>query len=127
MFLNFLREHFQVCDQFCERLCGADNDVHEAQGGEQAVAGGRVGVTKNDVAGLLAAAAWWRSSRWSVTPCWPARSLTTPAPDRAVLRALAYPRAGLRGAGPARGTVGFRADGHPVMINPAYELLFPAL
>jgi len=26
-----------------------------------------------------------------------------------------------------RGTVGFRADGHPVMINPAYELLFPAL
>jgi amino acid transporter len=26
-----------------------------------------------------------------------------------------------------RGTVGFRADGHPVMINPAYELLFPAV
>ncbi len=26
-----------------------------------------------------------------------------------------------------RGTVGFRAGGHPVMINPAYELLFPAL
>jgi hypothetical protein len=26
-----------------------------------------------------------------------------------------------------RGTVGIRADGHPVMINPAYELLFPAL
>jgi amino acid transporter len=26
-----------------------------------------------------------------------------------------------------RGTVGFRADGHPVMINPAYELLFPAM
>ena len=26
-----------------------------------------------------------------------------------------------------RGTVGFRANGHPVMINPAYELLFPAL
>ena len=26
-----------------------------------------------------------------------------------------------------RGSVGFRADGHPVMINPAYELLFPAV
>ena len=26
-----------------------------------------------------------------------------------------------------RGAVGFRANGHPVMINPAYELLFPAL
>jgi hypothetical protein len=26
-----------------------------------------------------------------------------------------------------RGTVGIRADGHPVMINPAYELLFPAV
>jgi amino acid transporter len=24
-----------------------------------------------------------------------------------------------------RGSVGFRADGHPVMVNPAYELLFP--
>ena len=26
-----------------------------------------------------------------------------------------------------RGSVGIRADGHPVMINPAYELLFPAV
>ena len=26
-----------------------------------------------------------------------------------------------------KGSVGIRADGHPVMINPAYELLFPAL
>ncbi len=26
-----------------------------------------------------------------------------------------------------RGSVGFKADGHPVMINPAYELLFPAV
>jgi amino acid transporter len=26
-----------------------------------------------------------------------------------------------------RGAVGIRADGHPVMINPAYELLFPAV
>jgi amino acid transporter len=26
-----------------------------------------------------------------------------------------------------RGSVGIRADGHPVMINPAYELLFPAI
>jgi hypothetical protein len=26
-----------------------------------------------------------------------------------------------------RGSVGFRADGHPVMINPAYELLVPAV
>ena len=26
-----------------------------------------------------------------------------------------------------KGSVGFRADGHPVMINPAYELLFPAV
>ena len=24
-----------------------------------------------------------------------------------------------------RGSVGFRADGHPVMVNPAYVLLFP--
>jgi hypothetical protein len=24
------------------------------------------------------------------------------------------------------GSVGIRANGHPVMINPAYELLFPA-
>jgi hypothetical protein len=26
-----------------------------------------------------------------------------------------------------RGSVGIRADGHPIMINPAYELLFPAV
>ncbi len=26
-----------------------------------------------------------------------------------------------------KGSVGIRADGHPVMINPAYELLFPAV
>lgn len=26
-----------------------------------------------------------------------------------------------------RGSAGIRADGHPVMINPAYELLFPAV
>jgi len=26
-----------------------------------------------------------------------------------------------------RGSVGIKADGHPVMINPAYELLFPAV
>ena len=26
-----------------------------------------------------------------------------------------------------KGSVGIKADGHPVMINPAYELLFPAL
>ena len=26
-----------------------------------------------------------------------------------------------------KGSVGIRADGHPVMVNPAYELLFPAL
>jgi hypothetical protein len=26
-----------------------------------------------------------------------------------------------------KGSVGFRADGHPVMINPAYELLFPSV
>ena len=26
-----------------------------------------------------------------------------------------------------RGSVGIRADGHPVMTNPAYELLFPAV
>jgi hypothetical protein len=26
-----------------------------------------------------------------------------------------------------KGSVGIRPDGHPVMINPAYELLFPAV
>ena len=26
-----------------------------------------------------------------------------------------------------RGSVGLRADGHPVMTNPAYELLFPSV
>ena len=26
-----------------------------------------------------------------------------------------------------KGSVGIRADGQPVMINPAYELLFPAV
>ena len=26
-----------------------------------------------------------------------------------------------------RGSVGIRAGGHPVMINPAYELLFPGV
>ena len=26
-----------------------------------------------------------------------------------------------------KGSVGIKADGHPVMINPAYELLFPAV
>jgi len=26
-----------------------------------------------------------------------------------------------------KGSIGIRADGHPVMINPAYELLFPAV
>ena len=26
-----------------------------------------------------------------------------------------------------RGSVGLKADGHPVMTNPAYELLFPSV
>jgi hypothetical protein len=26
-----------------------------------------------------------------------------------------------------RGSVGLKPDGHPVMTNPAYELLFPAV
>ena len=51
----------------------------------------------------------------------------TGAAHRHVLRPLAHPGHRVRRPGPLQGLGRHPGDGHPVMINPAYELLFPAV
>ena len=45
--------------------------------------------------------AWWRSSRWNATPCWPARSPTDPATSRRCSTAARTSRASCAGPGSA--------------------------
>jgi len=50
-----LREDFESVKEFVEGAAGAGHDFHDAEGGEEAVAGGGFAVAEEDVAGLLSA------------------------------------------------------------------------
>src|SRR5580693_578855 len=47
--LNDLRKDLKIADQIRERLAAARYDFHHSQGGEQAIAGGGLAVTENDM------------------------------------------------------------------------------
>ena len=53
--LDSLGKDFEVADEIGERMTCPSHDLHDAEGGEQSVAGRGVAVAEEDVSGLFAA------------------------------------------------------------------------